>query len=220
MVRHGFASRSEAATVDCFLSHSPHRLPLLAKSVQQIAHAQQNILRVNAEPPYWSCKMAAQFLSTMRMTDRLAADGRSSAAQKVFGGSPRWQRYAMDCSNSMIPSQTRLPSGRATRANRRLRFANCSAKPTALKAPRCFNAHRFGTETPWQFGCQLLLNPARRSFMVRVIFRFFASCCAGNWEAAAPSHTSRDTYPAGLGLAASTTKKILSAIRYRRQDLS
>src|SRR5438477_6971799 len=73
---------------------------------------------------------------------------------------------------------------------------------------------------PWQFGCQLLLNPARRSFMVRVIFRFFASCCAGNWEAAAPSHTSRDTYPAGLGLAASTTKKILSAIRYRRQDLS
>src|SRR5436190_23499448 len=124
--------------------------------------------------------MAARFLSIMQTADRLADDGPSSAEQKVFGEWQRWPRRITGYLDSMISSQTRSPNGKAIRANRESRFASCLTRPTASKAPRFFNTHRFETETPWQFGCRRLLNQVRLSFMARVIFTSFPSCCAGN----------------------------------------
>src|SRR5262249_13827836 len=112
--------------------------------------------------------MAARFLSITQTADRLADDGQSSTEQRVFGESQRWQRYMTAYLSSTIPSQTRSRNGKATRANRGLRFDNYSARPTASKAPRFFSAHRFETETPWQFACRRLPNPAPHLSTARV----------------------------------------------------
>ena len=123
--------------------------------------------------------MAGQFLSIMPTADRRTADGRSSVEQRVFGGSPHWLPCMMDYSGSMISSRTRSLNGKVIHANRRSPFANCLAKLTESKPLRVFSAHRFETETRWQFGCRRLPNPDRLSFMARAIFRSFQSCCAG-----------------------------------------
>src|SRR6266481_6970251 len=124
--------------------------------------------------------MAGRLLNTMPMEDRLAEDGRSLAEQRVFGESPHWLPCMMDYSSSMISSRTPSLNGRVIHANRRSPFANCLVKLTASKLLRVFSAHRFETETRWQFGCRRLPNLAALSFMARAISRFFASCYAGN----------------------------------------
>src|SRR5437867_629349 len=162
--------------------------------------------------------MAGRFLSITRTEDQLAEDGRSSAGQRVFGESPRWQRCTTDYLDSMISSQTRLPNGRTIHANRESRFGSCSAKPTASKAHRIFSIHRFESGTPWQFNCRRLLNLARLSFTGQVISRFFLSSCAGNYKAVAQSRTSKDMCRIDLDSIALTTKRTLSAIHCLRQD--
>src|SRR6266480_3469585 len=170
-----------AAQANCSLGFlSQHPLQHLQKYKPLIARVPQNILRASAAFPCSSCKTGVPFLSTMPMADRLAEDGLSSAEQKVFGESPRSRRYATDYSSSTISSPTRSLNGRATRANRRSPSVSCSVKPTALKALHVFSVHRSATEMPWRFDCRSLLNPARLSFMARVIRRFFWSCCAEN----------------------------------------
>src|ERR1043166_5292522 len=164
--------------------------------------------------------MAARSLSIMQTVDRLAEGGRFLAGQKVFGGLPRWPRCTTGCLDSMISSRTRSPNGRLIRANRGSPFDNYSARPTGLKAHQVFNAHRFGTETPWQFDCPALLNRVRLSSMAQAIFRFSPNYCAGNWEVVAQSHTLSDMYPTGLDWVVLTTKKTPEAISYWRQDLN
>src|SRR6266487_2446836 len=162
--------------------------------------------------------MAGRLLNTMPMEDRLAEDGRSLAEQRVFGESPHWLPCMMDYSGSMMSSRTPSLNGGVIHANRRSPFANCLAKLTASKPHRVFSAHRFETETRWQFGCRRLLNPATLSFMARAISRFFPSCCAENQKVAAQSRTSKHTCRTGLDFITLTTKRILSAIRWWRRD--
>src|SRR5438094_3913248 len=164
--------------------------------------------------------MAGRLLNTMPMADRLAEDGRSLAEQRVFGESPHWLPCMMDYSGSMMSSRTPSLNGRVIHENRRSPFANCLAKLTGSKRLRGFSAHRFETETRWQFGCRRLLNPAALLSMARVISRFLPNCCAGNQKVAAQSRTSKDTCRTGLGFTVSTTKRILSAIRCWQRDLN
>src|SRR5437762_12208693 len=124
--------------------------------------------------------MAGRLLNTMPMEDRLAEDGRSLAEQRVFGESPHWLPCTMDYSGSMMSSRTPSLNGGVIHANRRSPFANCLAKLTASKPLRVFSAHRLETETPRQFSCRRLPNPAALLSMARVISRFFPNCCAGN----------------------------------------
>jgi len=144
-----------------------------------IAPALQNILRANAAFPCWSCKAAGRFLSIMPMADRHAEDGQSSAEQKVFGGSRRSLRHAMDCLSSTIPFPTRSRNGRVIRANRGSPYGSCSTRPTALKELRVFNALRSAIAMPRQFDYRPLLNRDRLLFMGQVIYKSFLSCSAG-----------------------------------------
>src|SRR5436189_458181 len=164
--------------------------------------------------------MAGRLLNAMPMEDRLAADGRSSVEQRVFGESPHWPLCMTDYSGSTISCRTRSLNGKVIHANRRSPFASCLAKLTGSKPHRVFSTHRFETETRWQFGCRRLLNLAALSFMARAISRFFLSCCAENQKVAAQSHTSNDTCRIGLDFIVSTTKRILSAIHCWRRDLN
>src|SRR5437667_10714194 len=124
--------------------------------------------------------MAGRLLNAMPMEDRLAVDGRSSVEQRVFGESPHWPPCMTDYSGSTISCRTRSLNGKVIHANRRSPFANCLAKLTESKPLRGFSAHRFETETRWQFGCRRLPSPAALLFKARVISRFFPSCCDGN----------------------------------------
>src|SRR5437773_7692573 len=124
--------------------------------------------------------MAGRLLNTMPMGDRLAEDRRSLAEQRVFGESPHWLPCMMDYSGSMISSRTPSLNGGVIHANRRSPFANCLARLTGSKLLRVFSAHRFETETRWQFGCLRLPNPAALSFMAQAISRFVPSCCGEN----------------------------------------
>src|SRR4029077_4632786 len=165
----------------CSLRFLPqHRHLCQQKFGHLIARVRLRIPRADAESPCLSCKMAEQFLSVMRMEDRRAEGGRSSAGRKVFGESPPWLRCTMDYSGSKIPFPTRSLNGRMIHVSRGSRFVSCLIRPTVSKAPRVFSAHRSETGTPWQFGCRASLNLARHSSMGQVIFRFFPSCYAGN----------------------------------------
>src|SRR5215470_17129370 len=142
MVRHGYASRSEAATAGSCLLRLYHRRLPSRKSVLLIALALENIPRANAVSLCWSCKMAGRFLSVMQTADQHAEDGQSLAEQKVFGGSPRLLRCATDCLSWTILFRTRSQNGRATHANHKSQSGSCSTRPTVLKALRVFNARR------------------------------------------------------------------------------
>src|SRR5437773_10866671 len=124
--------------------------------------------------------MAVQYLSIMPMADRRAEDGRSSVEQRVFGESPHWLPCMTDYSGSMMSFRTRSLNGRVIHANRRSPFANRLARPTGSKPHRVFSAHRFETETRWQFGCHRLLNPAALSSMARAITTFCPNSCVVN----------------------------------------
>src|SRR5947209_20565571 len=93
-------------------------------------------------------------------------DGRSSAGQRVFGESPRWQRCTTDYLDSMMSSQTRLPNGRTIHANRESRFVRLSAKQSASKAHRILSVHLSVTSTPWKLNYRSSPNPARFYFTV------------------------------------------------------
>src|SRR4029077_19393031 len=137
--------------------------------------------------------MAGQFLSIMQTVGLRIDDGQSLAEPKVFGELQRWRLCKKACLDSTIQCLIRSPSGRVIRANRRSRFGNCSAKPTALKARRIFRALRFVTGTRWRSLCPVRLNLVPLLFMGQVTFRFFPNCCVENWEGAALSATSKRT---------------------------
>src|SRR4029077_21279174 len=157
--------------------------------------------------------MVGQFLSITQTLGLRTDDGRSLAGPKVFGALQRWRLCKRACLDSTIRYRTRSPSGRVIRANRRLRFGNCSAKSTALKARRVFRGLRFAIETRWRSLCRVWLNLVRLLFMAQVTFRFFPNCCAGNWEGAALSPTSKRTCRTGWDCTISNIKKPREEIR-------
>src|SRR6266480_537598 len=105
--------------------------------------------------------MAGQFLSITQTVRLRTDDGQSLAGPKVFGELQRSRLCRRACLDSRIRCRTRSPSGRVIRANRRSRFGNYSAKPTALTARRVFSGLRFVTETRWQSDCPVWLNLVR-----------------------------------------------------------
>src|SRR5205809_1885882 len=180
MVRHGCASHSEAATADYCLSRLQYRRLRWLKFVPPIARVQQSTPRANAAFPCWSCKMAGPFSSIMQTADQLAQDGQSSAEQKVFGESPPWPRYMVDCLDSTISSPTRSLNGKTIRASHGSQSVSCSIRPTESKGLRGFNVRRYGIEMQLRFDCPQLPNRARLSSTARVIFRFFRNYCVEN----------------------------------------
>src|SRR5215211_2783559 len=94
--------------------------------------------------------MAGQFLSITQTVDLQTDDGRSLAAQRVFGELQRSWLCKRACLDSTIRRRTQSLNGRVIRANRRLRFGNCLAKPTGLKALHVFSGLRFAIVTRWR----------------------------------------------------------------------
>src|SRR6476646_11211350 len=164
--------------------------------------------------------MAGQFSSITQTMGQRTDDGRSLVGQKVFGELQRSRLCKRACLDSTIRYRIRSPSGKAIRGNRRSRFGNCSAKPTALKARRFFSGLRFAIETRWRSDCQVWLNLVRLSSTVQVTFRFFPNCCVENWEGAALSVTSKPTWRTGLDCTISNTKKTGAEIRCLRPALN
>src|SRR5262245_16196562 len=165
------------------VSHSrlfSYRNPLSPKSNLRIAPVPQSILRAGSAAICSSCKMAEQSSSSMLTADLQTSVGRSLAGQKVFGELQHSRLCERACLDSTIQYRTRSPSGKVIHGNRRSRFGNCSAKPTALKARRVFSGPRFAIGTPRQSLYPVKLNLVRLLFMVQVTSRFFQNCCAGN----------------------------------------
>ena len=159
-VLHGHASHSEAATADCCLS-------TFASSPAAFAEIQASRLRTcgkilreqTRQCDAGNAKWPDNFRALRKRWARQTEDGRSLAGRKVSGGLPRSRLCMTGCLDSTIRCRTRSPNGRVIRANHRSRFANCSAKPTALKARRVFSVHRFEIETRWQFVAQSSPEP-------------------------------------------------------------
>src|SRR6476646_9698080 len=137
--------------------------------------------------------MAAQFLSIMQTVGLRTDDGRSLAGQKVFGELQRWRLCKRACLGSTIRDQIRSPNGKVIRGNRRSRFGNCSAKPTALRAHRIFSGLRFAIETRWRSACRAWLNLVRLLSTAQVTSKSFRNCCVENSEDAMLSATSKRT---------------------------
>src|SRR6266550_8631915 len=164
--------------------------------------------------------MAGQFLSITQTVGLRTDGGQSLAGPKVFGELQRSRLCERACLDSTIRCQTRSPSGRVIRANRRSRFGNCSAKPTGLKARRVFSGLRFAIETRWRSLCPVRLNLVRLLSTAQVTFRFFPNCCIESWEGAALPATSKHTSRTGLDCTISNTKKTRAAIRCLRLALN
>src|SRR4051812_32766190 len=126
--------------------------------------------------------MAGQFSSVTQTMDLRTSDGRSLAAQKVFGELQRSRLCKRACFGSTIRCRTRSPNGKVIRENHISRFGNCLAKPTALRARRIFSGLRFAIETRWRSHCRAWGNQVPLLSMAQVTYRFFPNCCAENSE--------------------------------------
>src|SRR4029079_2022724 len=133
--------------------------------------------------------MAGQFSSITQTMDLRTSDGPSLAGQKVFGELQRSRLCKRACLASTIGCRTRSPSGKVIRGNHRLLFANCLAKPTALRAHRIFSGLRFAIGTRWLLDCPAWLNLVQLLSTAQVTSRFFPNCCVENSKAATLSAT-------------------------------
>ena len=142
------------------LSHLQHRrLPLPKSSIDCASAAKYS------ESKRGSAILVMQNGRTI--FEHYANGGSANRRWPIFSGTKSfWGIAALSAVkraylDSTIPSQTRSQSGRVIRANRRSRFGNCSAKPTALKARRIFSGLRFAIETRWLSVCRGRLNRVR-----------------------------------------------------------